>query len=171
VEETIAHNQSKGPGWKDAIKTWPINEVHLALPISNFINATDYEVSDYFWWKFQCALVKYFTIVVSILIIIAVLIPGSNIPSVNFVGIDKIVHVSMFAAWAVAMRIDFDAKLWQIFVLGLVFSLFTELLQLFVEGRTFDSYDMIADAAGLLLGLLVSKPIKNFIMKILNVRN
>jgi VanZ family protein len=102
---------------------------------------------------------KVLTFVVSILIIIAVLIPGSNIPSVSFAGVDKFVHITMFASWAVAIAFDFrTVKPWIIFLLGLLFSLITEILQLFVEGRSFDFYDMIADGAGLILGLLLAKP-------------
>jgi VanZ family protein len=102
---------------------------------------------------------KFLTILVSILIIIAVLIPGSNIPDVSVVGVDKFVHIVMFVSWAIALRYDFpNVKPWLVFVLGLGFSLFTEVLQLFAEERTFDLYDMIADGAGLLLGLILTRP-------------
>ncbi|HEY0653159.1 MAG TPA: VanZ family protein [Chryseosolibacter sp.] len=100
---------------------------------------------------------KVLTIIVSILIIIAVLIPGSNIPEVDMVGVDKFVHIAMFSAWAIAVRYDFPRiKPWIVFIFGVGFSLFTEILQLFIEGRSFDLYDMIADGAGLLLGLLLT---------------
>lgn len=103
---------------------------------------------------------KYLTVIVSLLIIIAVLIPGSNIPSVGLKGVDKFVHISMFATWAIAMRFDFTfLKWWHIFVLGMIFSFLTEVLQLFAEGRTFDMYDMVSDAIGLFLGFLVAKPV------------
>ena len=103
-----------------------------------------------------------FTAIVSVLIIIAVLIPGSNIPAVNIVGFDKFVHLGMFATWAVAVRYDLHPKfnrLYLIVLAGLFFSLLTEVLQIQVEGRTFDIYDMVADTAGLLAGLLVSNKI------------
>lgn len=103
--------------------------------------------------------VKYATIITSALIVIAVLIPGSNIPDVNIVGFDKVVHVGMFMVLAVAVRYDFNSPSFNFiiaFLAGLLFSLFTEILQLMVEGRTFDLYDMIADGIGLLVGLLIS---------------
>jgi VanZ family protein len=102
---------------------------------------------------------KFLTIFVSILIIIAVLIPGSNIPDVSIVGVDKFVHIVMFLSWAIALRYDFpNLKPWLVIVLGLGFSLFTEVLQLFAEGRTFDLYDMIADVGGLVLGIILTRP-------------
>lgn len=109
--------------------------------------------------KGQPLSMKVLAIIVSVLIIIAVLIPGSNIPEVGFTGVDKFVHIVMFSSWAIAIRYDFPSvKPWLVFVLGLGFSLFTEILQLFVEGRSFDLYDMVADGIGLLLGLILTRP-------------
>jgi hypothetical protein len=104
---------------------------------------------------------KYMTIVVSTLIVIAVLIPGSDLPDISIGGYDKVVHLAMFAAWAVAVRYDFKSRfrIPIIFCAGLLFSVITEALQLLVEGRSFDVYDMIADAAGLIAGLLISGPL------------
>jgi VanZ family protein len=112
---------------------------------------------------------KYATVIVSLLIIIAVLIPGSNLPDVSLGGLDKIVHIGMFATWAVAIRYDFynkGFKFLPLFLAGLAFSLLTELVQLMVEGRTFDVYDMLADAIGLLIGLLISGQILKLVSKI-----
>jgi VanZ family protein len=107
---------------------------------------------------------KFITLIVSVLIMVAVLIPGSKIPDVSFVGVDKIVHICMFSAWAVAMRFDFRSiKPWRIIVLGMMFSLLTEVVQIFAEGRSFDFYDMIFDGIGLIIGLLVAKPIVKLI--------
>lgn len=114
---------------------------------------------------------KFLTLIVSVLILIAVLIPGSNIPDVNLVGVDKIVHICMFSAWAVAMRFDFPGiKPWLVFILGMLFSLFTEVVQLFAEGRSFDLYDMVSDAVGLVVGLLLAKPVIKLINRILGQR-
>jgi VanZ family protein len=109
-----------------------------------------------------------FTFLVSILILIAVLIPGSNLPAMGgFMGLDKFVHISMFGGWAVAVCYDFKLKgstYLIAFIAGMIFSLLTEVLQFFVEGRTFDWYDTIADAVGLLLGFLLAKQVI-FVMK------
>ena len=106
------------------------------------------------------------TIIVSILIIIVVLIPGSNLPSVNFFGFDKIVHIGLFGLWAVAVRYDFNSPKFKFsvaFSFGILFSICTEVLQLLVEGRSFDLFDMVADAIGLIGGFLAS----GFILKLL----
>lgn len=105
---------------------------------------------------------RYATLLVSVLIIIAVLIPGRDLPNVNIGGYDKLIHIVMFAAWALAIVYDLHPKPFRFFLLllaGLAFSAVTELLQLLVEGRSFDIYDMIADALGLIAGLLISGPI------------
>jgi VanZ family protein len=100
------------------------------------------------------------TIIVSILIVIAVLIPGPNLPDVSIGGFDKVIHIAMFLAWAIAVRFDFRSRSFNsrvVFLAGILFSLMTEILQLLVEGRSFDIYDMAADAVGLLAGLLIGK--------------
>jgi len=102
---------------------------------------------------------KYATIFVSLLILIAVLIPGPDLPDVNIGGYDKLIHFAMFAVWAIAARYDFSEKpfrYFRIFFCGLMFSALTEGLQLLVEGRSFDLYDVAADAVGLIGGLVIS---------------
>jgi VanZ family protein len=103
---------------------------------------------------------KYATVVVSVLIIIAVLIPGPNLPDVSIGGFDKLIHILMFGAWALAVCFDYRSralKFWIVFLAGIIFSLLTEVLQLMIEGRSFDVYDMVADGVGLLIGWLSSK--------------
>ena len=102
---------------------------------------------------------KYATLLVSILIIVAVLIPGNDLPNVSIGGFDKVIHIGMFAVWAVAVRYDFNTPKFRYFLVfgyGIVFSAITEILQLLVEGRSFDIFDMAADAIGLIIGLLSS---------------
>lgn len=99
------------------------------------------------------------TIIVSILILIAVLIPGPNLPDVDIVGFDKFVHLSMFGTLALAIRYDFNRPTFRylpFFLIGMTFSLFTEILQVFAEGRTFDWYDVVADGIGLVAGLPIA---------------
>lgn len=103
---------------------------------------------------------KYATIIVSVLIIVAVLIPGPNLPDVSVGGFDKLIHIAMFGSWALAVSYDYRSRslrFWMVFLAGILFSLLTEVLQLMVEGRSFDVYDMAADAIGLVCGWLVSK--------------
>jgi glycopeptide antibiotics resistance protein len=110
---------------------------------------------------------KVLTLIVSLLILVAVLIPGSNIPNVNLVGVDKIVHICMFSAWAVAIRFDFpNSKKWVVLLAGMMFSLITEIVQLFAEGRSFDFFDMLFDGIGLMIGLVVAGPIIKLIHQV-----
>jgi VanZ family protein len=98
-----------------------------------------------------------FTTLVTFLILVAVLLPGSAVPDVNFIGFDKIVHIGLFGLWALAVRYDFRQVKFSIgFAIGVSFSVFTEVLQVFVEGRTFDWFDVVADVIGLSIGLLVA---------------
>ena len=110
----------------------------------------------------------YATIFVSILIIIAVLIPGSKLPDVHIGGYDKLIHMAMFCAWVMAVQFDLNKKSFptlKILVAGLIFSGLTEILQLLIEGRSFDIYDMAADAVGLVFGLLIGAPLVNRLRK------
>ena len=111
---------------------------------------------------------KFATLLVSTLIVIAILIPGRNLPDVALGDFDKLIHVAMFSVWAIAMRFDLYPKRvsWLlVFLTGLVFSGMTEILQLKVEGRSFDVYDIAADAVGLLAGLLTAGPVVRWIKK------
>ena len=114
---------------------------------------------------------KYTTLVVSIVIITAVLIPGGNLPDVSIGGYDKLVHLGMFLVWALAVQYDFGtepvARRVIFLVAGLVFSTVTEVLQIVVEGRSFDVYDMIADMIGLITGLLIGGPIVRWLKQVL----
>jgi VanZ family protein len=110
---------------------------------------------------------KFATLTVSTLIVIAVLIPGSNIPDVDILGIDKLVHFIMFVCWTVAVRYDFNQKVfryWLAFLCGVFFSLATEIVQILVEGRTFDPYDVVADLVGIIVGLMIG----GWIVRIVN---
>jgi len=114
---------------------------------------------------------KYPTFLISLLIIIAVLIPGKNLPDVGVGGYDKVIHMGMFLLWALAVRYDFDTKPFRYIVFlvtGLLFSVLTEVLQLVVEGRGFDVYDMVADTTGLVAGLLIGGRVIRWLKQKLN---
>lgn len=101
----------------------------------------------------------------TVLILIAVSMPGSKIPSVGIGGLDKVVHLILFFLWSVAIRYDFSPNFnW---LLGLAFGfclgISTEVLQIFVESRTFSLWDILFDALGLMLGLMVGRKILRWI--------
>lgn len=96
------------------------------------------------------------TIAVTILILIAVLLPGSKIPSVNIVGIDKLAHLTLFFLWSLAIRYDFTPNFkWIVgWIVGLAFSALTEVFQIFADERSFDVWDILFDGLGLSVGLM-----------------
>jgi VanZ family protein len=97
------------------------------------------------------------TILSTVLILVAVLLPGSRLPDVNIVGIDKLAHFTLFTTWATAVRRDFAPNFRWPWVLatGIAYSVLTEVLQIKVEGRAFDYADILADGAGLIFGMLM----------------
>jgi VanZ family protein len=97
------------------------------------------------------------TAFVTALIWVAVLLPGSNIPDVGISGIDKLAHFTLFFLWSLAVRYDFTKNFkWLIvWIVGLLFSISTEVLQIFVEDRSYDVWDMVADTLGLSVGLFI----------------
>lgn len=108
------------------------------------------------------------TLIVSVVILIALLLPGDSLPDVGSGGLDKFVHFAMFATWAVAVRYDLDRNPFPfllILVAGISFGVLSELLQVWVDRRTVDFYDMAADAVGVIAGLLISGPIVRFIKR------
>jgi VanZ family protein len=111
------------------------------------------------------------TTISTLLILVAVLLPGSNLPDIQFTGIDKVAHVGLFMLWSLSVRRDFGPSFrWVACLLvGLTFSWLTEVFQIVVDGRTFDYSDIIADAAGLALGLLLGRPLLQWIGKFIRI--
>lgn len=113
---------------------------------------------------------KYATLLVSLLIIVAVLVPGENLPDVSIGGYDKLVHLAMFLGWALAVQYDFGTKpasrRFVFLITGLLFSILTEVLQIVIEGRSFDIYDMMADTAGLIIGLVTGGPVVRWLRRL-----
>lgn len=94
-----------------------------------------------------------FTIIVTVVILILVLMPGSSIPDSSIPAIDKLVHFLLFTGWTVAVIHDFDTKWYKALIAGLLFALLTEVIQIPIENRTFDVKDLVADGAGVLFGI------------------
>jgi VanZ family protein len=108
--------------------------------------------------------IPFLTIVVSALILVAVVLPGSALPdSPGIPGFDKMVHFAMFLSLAVAMHHDFQLagkrRILAAVIAALVFSIFTEALQLMVDGRASELVDAIADMAGFSAGIIARQPL------------
>jgi VanZ family protein len=92
----------------------------------------------------------------TLLILVAVMLPGSKVPDVGIIGIDKAAHFALFAAWVISLRHDFDQRFkwgWA-FGVGLAFSVLTEVVQIRVDGRAADWMDVVWDTVGLLFGIV-----------------
>ncbi|MGZ8538914.1 MAG: VanZ family protein [Flavisolibacter sp.] len=102
---------------------------------------------------------------VSFLIIITFLfcLPGSAFPKDNWltgIGLDKIVHVSFFATLLFLWRTAFDQVHRNIttflLVFAVIYGFLIEIIQsAWVPNRSFEIYDVVADAGGSVLGIVV----------------
>lgn len=84
-------------------------------------------------------------------------IPGSELPDVNVLGIDKVGHFGMFFVGAFVWMRAWPRSTARVLAAGLVFSALTEVYQGVMPflGRSPDPFDVVADAAGLVAGLLL----------------
>jgi len=96
---------------------------------------------------------KCFAWIWTILILIACSWPGKSMPEAPVVGFDKIVHIGLFSVWAVLWLMASREKTLLIILLGFAYGLGLEVYQqLLPFDRTFDWWDALADAVGILLG-------------------
>ena len=97
----------------------------------------------------------------TLLILVACLIPGREVPNVHIPLADKWVHFIIFAGFSFLWLSVFDkAKMLHgllIFLLSVSLGYAVELLQGsgITSGRSYDLYDVLADAIGGALGVLL----------------
>lgn len=81
-------------------------------------------------------------------------IPGDALPRAPIVSADKIVHVVMFAVFAVLWIRAAPGRGWTILAAAVAFAVGIEVWQqLPLVGRTADPWDAVADVLGAALGL------------------
>ena len=95
-----------------------------------------------------------FTILTVILILIAILMPTSGVPTVEIPYADKIVHTGMFVVLTGCFYIEYlmqknklPSTLYVLISIG-VFAILTEVLQSLTPDRTMDIWDLGADLMG-----------------------
>ncbi len=102
-----------------------------------------------------------FTILLTILILIVILMPGGNVPEVKVEGFDKVVHLGMFGALTLCFYYEYNEYKGRLphfiytFLTVALFGLATEVMQLFADKRSFDLRDLLADSVGILLASIV----------------
>lgn len=89
------------------------------------------------------------------LILLACNWPADDIPKDPVPGFDKIVHIGFFTGWAILWRMRFPNKIINIIAIGITYGFIIEVLQHILPfNRTFDLTDLLADTAGIFLGLV-----------------
>ena len=92
-------------------------------------------------------------------IVVGCSIPGHTIPEFILFSQDKLIHLLIFAGFAVLWVRVYPHAAWAILAWGILFGIATELYQHWMPiGRSFDPLDALADTVGLLIGLGVMRP-------------
>lgn len=92
----------------------------------------------------------------TVLMFIVCNLPASKLPKASFIGLDKIVHFILFAGWTSLLLRSFRPTVAFAILTGLAFGVLIELCQqLLPFNRTFDWWDVVADAAGIVAGLVI----------------
>lgn len=112
-------------------------------------------------WK----LFRYKSLAIAWFVLMCVLffLPGSDLPERNWMAVvhfDKWVHIGLFAIliflWRSSFNLDLNHYNWVLLLSTLLYGLSVEFIQKFwTSGRSFDLYDVLADMAGGVLGLLI----------------
>jgi hypothetical protein len=94
----------------------------------------------------------------TIIVIVACLWPGKKMPEAPSMGFDKVVHGVLFFTWTVLWLSVYRTRTLRILITGLLFGMATEICQhLLPIDRTFDWWDALTDAVGILLGYYFKK--------------
>lgn len=90
------------------------------------------------------------------LILVACTWPGKDLPDGPVTYFDKIVHVGMFAGWTLLWTLLKPRQSGLVAAVGILFGVFIEFYQQMLPfDRSFDWWDIVADAGGVLLGYLL----------------
>lgn len=112
-------------------------------------------------WKYK------FTILSVLFVLVAIMMPGDDIPSVGMTipHIDKVVHLGMFGGVSGCFYWDYVHSMKKMpplllpFVILVAFAAVTEIIQLYVPQRSCDYRDFIADCIGIVLAIGISRQV------------
>lgn len=102
----------------------------------------------------------------TILIIIGLSIPGSSLPQLNIIGIDKVAHVFLFLVWMFlalkSIKNITKRNILVICITGLTFATVSEFYQqAFIANRLADAWDAVANILGLIFGFALKRESTN----------
>ena len=116
-----------------------------------------------------------FTVILAIAILVISLLPGNSIPDsplLNIRFMDKYIHFSMYtsfflaALWEMRCSVKCLRKHALLFFLSGLASLCIEIIQgAFIDGRTADWTDLVANLSGLFFGWLLYKLIRQRLVR------
>lgn len=100
---------------------------------------------------------KVLAILWALLIVVALSIPGSELPDLNILEIDKVGHFVVFFIGALLWMQAWPRSTARVLAAGLVFAVLSEIYQGLMPflGRSPDPFDVAADALGLIAGLML----------------
>jgi|SRR6478672_1415774 len=98
-----------------------------------------------------------------LLMCILFVIPGSALPEQNWfadIQLDKWVHIGLFSVlvflWASAFDLGLPSNSWIVITIAILYGIAVEFVQkTWIPNRSFDLYDVVADAIGSVVGLIV----------------
>ena len=102
------------------------------------------------------------TVALAALIGRATLIPAQQLPDAP--GTDKLHHLIAFAVLVIPMSFAKPHLFWKYAVYGIMFGIFIELAQPFVN-RSGEVGDVLADACGIMLGCVVGVGLRTWISR------
>ena len=97
----------------------------------------------------------------TVLILVACLLPGNEVPNVHVPFVDKYVHFIIFAGfsflWLCTLAQPSLQKGFWVFMASLGLGYLVEVLQGsgITSGRSYDMYDVLADTIGGLIGIII----------------
>ncbi|MBL4663839.1 MAG: VanZ family protein [Flavobacteriaceae bacterium] len=116
----------------------------------------------------QVNAVRNISVVYTLCITFLLLFPATNVPKIDVPSFDKIGHVFMFTLLVVLWTLFVwskgkkrGMKIWFVLFCAFIYGIIIETIQgLFLETRTADVWDLVANSVGILLGWLISLWIK-----------
>ncbi len=105
-----------------------------------------------------------------LIIIIASFLPKRNIPEITLIwSPDKLVHLFIYAVLAILIALSIQTKrgnsIWKYFLIIIICAVFgsiIEILQPILTDRHFETYDILANIVGAIVGTIVFLGRRNF---------